>query len=206
MLLSNPEEAYKILDTDYKEKRFVDLENFKKFIENNKDEITKLSFSQFSVNIYDDYQEYICKDQYNNIYNFIVTSPTKYTVKLDTYTILTDKFKENYDNSKTQEKVMLNVNKWILMLNNRDYTAAYDVLDQTFRNNEFGSEENFEKYMRQKYPLHYTVSYGEYKEENGIQIQSIQLKDITNENKDVLDMKIIMKLNDEYNFVMSFEK
>ena len=184
--------------------KMPNVENFENYISSNYQELSGITIRQYLVNRYDDYIEYVCKDQYENLYIFNVTAVKEYTAKLDTYTIPTDKFKEQYDNGETQTKVMMNVDKWIDMLNNRDYTAAYNVLDETFRNNNFSSEEAFEAYMRENYPLHYSIDYISYQEEMNTFVQTISLKDITNESADTKQMTIIVQLKDNYNFVMSF--
>ena len=205
MMLSNQEVAYEYLDKDYREKRFGNLNQFKNYINNNKDELKSLSVSEYLVNVYDDYTEFVCKDKSGIIYIFDAETPLKYTVKLDTYTIISDKYKSEYDSAETQKKVQMNIDKWVQMLNNRDYSSAYNLLDETFRNNTFGSQEKFEKYMKENYSLQYSITYNEYKEENDISRMSITLKDILGKNEITKDLKIIMQLNNNYDFAMSFE-
>lgn len=205
MMLSNQEVAYEYLDKDYREKRFGNLNQFKNYINKNKDELKSLSVSEYLVNVYDDYTEFVCKDKSGIIYIFDAETPLKYTVKLDTYTIISDKYKSEYDSAEIQKKVQMNIDKWVQMLNNRDYSSAYNLLDETFRNNTFGSQEKFEKYMNENYSLQYSITYNEYKEENDISIMSITLKDILGKNETTKDLKIIMQLNNNYDFVMSFE-
>lgn len=205
MALSNTEELYKHLNKEYAEKRFESLDNFQKYIENNKDDIKTLSIQKYSLNSYDGYDEYICMDEYENVYIFKEYGALDYEILLDTYTIPTDKFKETYDKSGNQYKVAMNIDRWIQMLNNRDYKTAYSYLDETFRNNNFESEEAFEQYMRERYPLHYDVELDKSTETNGIYTQTIKLTDITGEDESIIENTIIIQLLDNYEFVMSFE-
>ena len=108
---------------------------------------------------------------------------------------------------------MLNVDKWMQMLNNRDYEAAFNVLDETFRNNNFNGDVNkFEAFMREKYPGHYDVSYINYSEQaGGICTQGLALNEIgTSNNNNTISkeqmLTIIIKLKDDMNFTMSFTK
>ena len=129
----------------------------------------------------------------------------KYSLLLDTYTITTDEFKQQYQNSSNENKVKLNVDKWFDMINNRDYKNAFNYLDETFRTNNLKNDPNtFEAYMRDQYPLHYQVLYGEITERNGTYVQSVKLKDITGEDSTEYMLDIIMQLQDDMNFVMSF--
>ena len=59
--------------------------------------------------------------------------------------------------------------------------------------------------MREKFPLHYELEFGEYSNEADIGIQKIVLTDITGEDSTIIENTIIMQLEDDYNFVMSFE-
>ena len=178
--------------------------NYKKYVENNYQELSEIVFSQYLVNRYDGYIEYVCRDQYKNLYIFDVTAVKEFTAKLDTYTIATEKFLETYENATAQGKVQMNVNKWFLMLNNRDYHAAYNVLDETFRNENFGSEETFEAYMRQMNPLHYEISLETFSEQSDVYTQEIKYYDITGQNQLKNENTIIMQLGEGTDFVMSF--
>lgn len=201
--LAKPELAYEFLEEKYRNNRFGDLKNFEKYCKDNQEEIKGIRVEQYLVNNYEEYSEYVAKDQYGNLYIFQEKSVLDFTFQLDTYTISTEKFKEEYDKVNEQKKVMMNVDKWIQMLNNRDYQTAYQVLDENFRNNYFETEEQFQIMMKNNCPLHYKVEFGEFKEENSTYMQHITLKDIT-EEKEEIQTTIIMKLKDDYQFVMSF--
>ena len=204
-LSSDVEALYNSLDEEYKNKRFGSLEVFERFINENKDELTQSNASEYLVNNLENYKEYVCKDQYGNMYIFRETSIMQYSLLFDTYTIPTDKFMEQYNNSSNENKVKLNIDKWVKMLNNRDYENAFNCLDETFRVNTFNnSEAEFEQYMREKYPGHYEALYGEVTERNGIYGQSIVLKDITGEDTTEYHLDIVMQLGEDLEFVMSF--
>ena len=204
MALSDTERLYNLLNEEYRDKRFENLENFQKYIENNRDTIKTLTLQKYLLNSYDGYDEYVCTDEFENLYIFREYGPLNYEILLDTYTIPTEKFKTTYDESGDQYKVAMNVDRWIQMINNRDYKTAYSYLDKTFRNNNFGSEEAFEQYMRERYPSHYDFELGESTETNGTYTQTIDLTDISGEDGAVIENTIIMQLLDNYEFVMSF--
>lgn len=205
MMLAKPELVYEHLDEEYKNKRFGSLDKFKEYVKNNEEEIKKMYIDEYLSNSFEDYSQYVGKDKYNNIYIFNEKAPLDYTILLDTYTINSEEFKKKYDESKNEYRVKLNVDKWIKMLNNRDYENAYKCLDEKFREEKFGTEEDFEKYMREKFPLHYKLNVGITEEVNGIYKQKIMLQDITGESSEEIENTIIMQLKDNYEFVMSFE-
>ena len=202
--LKKTDYAFELLDTQYRQNRFGnDKAQFDKYIDNNIDELRGLIIRDYSINTYDDYTEYVCRDKYENLYIFRVTDFAEYTVTLDTYTVMTDTFKKTYDGTDNQGKVMLNSDKWIQMINNRDYTSAYNVLDETFRNNNFGSADNFENYMRQNYGEHYDIEFGDFSNQGNTYIQELTLTPISG-SEETKGMTIIMRLSENYGFTMSF--
>ena len=128
----------------------------------------------------------------------------EYTVKLDTYTIMTDKFKEEYLSGNDNKKVIMNIDKFIQMINNYDYKAAYEVLNDTFKQNNFGSEESFKQYMQNTYYRYNSISIKDFSKQNNVYIYQITITNKQND-KEQKEMNIIMKLNSETNFEMSFE-
>ena len=205
MTVNHPEIVYnRYLDEEYKTKRFENVEEFKKYVETNKEEIEKIRATKYLVENEDEQKKYVLMDQYENTYEFYETRTMSYKVKADIYTILSNNYKDTYKAANEQKKVMMNINRWINMLNNRDYKAAYEILDETYRNNNFGSQENFEKQMREVLPSKYEIEYGEFSSEGSTYIQSITFKDIVNENVESINMTVIMKLLEETEFVMSY--
>ena len=205
MMLYNKEEAYNLFDEEYKNKRFGDYKTFSKYVDNNLQDIAKLTFTEYLVNNYDGYKEYVCKDKYGNLYIFHETAVMNFTIKLDTYTLDNEKFIKTYNSSDDQYKVAMNIDKWVQMLNNRDYQAAFKVLDETFRTNNFENDvDQFEEYMRKYFPEHYKLEFGEFSEETGTYMQEITLKDITEQDEKEISKTIYMELGEGTNFVMSF--
>ncbi len=204
LVLVAPELVYEKFDETYRNQRFGSLENFENYITKNADEIKSITLDEYLSNTYSDYTQYVGRDKYDNTYIFNEKDILDYTIQLDTYTILTDSFKTAYDEGDTTMKVRMNIDRWVDMLNNRDYHSAYQYLDETFRNNNFGSEEAFEQYMREHFPLHYQLQVGQFTETNQTYTQYIVLTDMTGETDEEIENTIIMQLKDDYDFVMSF--
>lgn len=201
-LIYDAEFAFNCLEEEYRIKRFGNLDNFKQYIQQNLKEINQSQLKKYQVNNYENYTEYVCVDQYEKMYIFKEEEIMNFTLKLDTYTIPTEKFIETYQSKNEQNKVMMNIDKWVKMLNNRDYITAYNLIDETYRENNFGTQEQFENIMKEKLPLHYEIEYNSFTEENGTYIQSINLISME-ESEDVIQITIFMQLEDELDFVMS---
>ena len=208
MMIKYPEVVYdNYLDEEYRDKRFPNLEDFVNYVEKNNDEISQLRATKYSIQEGEgetEKTEYVLMDQYENTYEFYENGTMEYKVKMDTYTIPTETFTSTYNGSDEQYKVMMNIDKWIEMLNRRDYQTAYTKLDETFRNNTFNTQENFENYMRELLPLQYNIEYKDFTKEGDTYIQDIELIDITNENNDIIQITVIMKLLDGIDYTMSF--
>ncbi len=215
-LNNNVEEAYVMLDEEYKEKRFGSLENFEIYREEKQETFGNENFVQYLVNDYDTYKQYVCKDQFGNLYIFEETYPMEYTLKLDTYTIMTDKFKQEYDNGSDQTKVQMNIDKFILMINNQDYEAAYNVLDDNFKNNYFNTLDEFKQYVQNNMYRYNDLSFESFDVNGNIYSCTVKLTDLS-EGKYVDETKgtggsgyiytwnFVMQLKDNYEFTLSFE-
>lgn len=202
-LYNNVEKYYYILDEEYRNVRYGSFENFKNYIEENKNEFEQIKISKFLINNYDNYKEYVCKDQYDNIYIFDEKYIMDYTIKLDTYTISSDKFNTEYNEANDEKKVQMNVDKFVQMINRQDYKTSYSYLDENFKNNYFTTENKFKEYTKDKFFLYNSIEFKNIqKKGNNLYVCNLQLTDITNENnkKEII---IIMKLNEGTDFKMS---
>ena len=213
---NNIQEAYDRLDDEYKKQRFGTIEKFKQYRENKQEIYGKENFTQYMVNDKGTYKQYVCKDMYGNLYVFEETVPMEYALKLDTYTILTDEFKKEYDTEDSQKKVQMNLNRFILMINNQDYEAAYSVLDSDFKNNYFKNIEDFEKYIKTYAYRYNNMKIDSFDIKGNVYSCSVSLGDSSNgvyvdEEKGtggsgyVYNWDFYMQLGENYDFTISFE-
>lgn len=205
--LDYPQIAYEnYFDDEYKEKRFGSLENYIRYINDNLEE---LEYSQiikyFSDNTTDGNIYYVGIDQYENTYIFTTFASMKFKLKLDNYTIPTDTFKEEYKSAEAEKKVQMNIDKFIQMINRHDYITSYNCLADSFKNNYFNTQEEFENYIKNNFFGHNKLAFKDFEEKgNNIYTCTIQLTDLTGENLETRELTIIMKLNYNLDFEMSF--
>ena len=122
-----PEEAYKSLDAEYRDKRFGSFDEYKKYIElnysklismdvnsikkyenfNNEEEYSQYIFNlelkgldKYLINNYNNYTQYTCIDDYGNYYIFKAAATMRYTLILDTYTLDLPEFLAKYNSRK----------------------------------------------------------------------------------------------------------
>ena len=193
---------YDKLDKNYREKRFGSYSEFAKYIKENN--INNAKLASYLVNREDDYTEYVCKDQNENLYIFKEVAVKDYTITLDTYTLEQEKFNKEYEKATNQKKVMMNIDKFFQMLNAKDYKAAYEKLDTNFKNNYFKTEQDFENYIKQRVFSYNKVEYVSYNGDiSGIFKYDLNLKNKQDETKEV-SFSVVMQLKEGTDFVMSF--
>lgn len=227
-----PKEAYNFLDEEYKSKRFPEYKDFQKYIEYNKkrlqasilDDIKQLSdfkdeekyiqylggldrvqLDKYLVERDENVKRYICMDKNECYYIFNEKKLMDFKLVLDTYTIPSEKFKKTYNKGNEQLKMQLNIDKFIKMINNKDYKNAYSVLDEGFKEKYFQDEMSFEIFVKDRFYEFNQVSFGKFRNEGQIFIYEVTITDIKNLNtKGNLKFNIIMKLLDNYDFIVSF--
>lgn len=203
-LLNNRKLAYSRLDEEYRIKKFETFENFEMYIKDNIKEIVAIQSNQYQKTKTDQYTQYVFADQGGKYYIFRETSPMKYTVILDTYTIDIPEFIEKYDNANEKEKAALNIQKFISALNDRDYEYAYNCLAEQFKVNNFSTQESFEQYIQEKMFTQNEFEFTQFNNEGEIYIFSLKLTDATGADEKEVVMQIIMQLGDDRSFAMSF--
>lgn len=81
-LLTSLEDAYKLLDSDSKNK-YNDYSSFKETINDNIDEIRSATINKYTVQTGDSINKYTIVDQYNNKYTFTAKAVLVYKVNLE---------------------------------------------------------------------------------------------------------------------------
>ncbi len=202
LMLSRPEISYNYLDEEYKNKRFGSLENYSKYISENEAHILKMAVKGYEVKRLGDNTDYMCKDQYGNYYLFNAEKVFDYKVLLDIYTIEQETAINAYNAYSKRQKIAYNVNKWVQMINNKDYQGTYNLLNETYRRNNWNNVEEFENFIKSNYPSYYEIEYGKYEENGESSIQTIILKDIEGKEHSKT-LTLIIKLQKEMDFEMS---
>ena len=81
--LTNPQEAYSMLDEEYKQQNFPTFESFQEYINNNKEKIQSAELLQYDVNRKADYTEYTLVDNNNDSYTVKTTGIWDYTILMN---------------------------------------------------------------------------------------------------------------------------
>lgn len=202
--LRDPQNAFNLLESEYKQKRFAEYNEFETLIRERYSNQT-IKLARYQKIDYDNYTQYICEDEGGHYYIFNETSPMQYTVMLDIYTIDLPEFVEQYNSSTEDIKVQFNIQKFFEAINNEDYTYAYNKLDETYKNNNFPTQADFEKYIKTNFYSQNKLGYTSYEKNGDLYIYKMV---ITNgeDSSQTIEKQFVVKLLEGTDFVMSFEK
>lgn len=223
-----PDLAYNNLDKDYREKKFGNVSNYIKYVQENiklqelyNAKNTKVEdfsnymeyltthknvgLENYRIDKTDEYTQYVCIDSYGNYYIFRATELMKYTLLLDTYTIDIPEFTNKYNESNTQEKIILNLNKFMLALNDGDYKYAYNLLADSFKENNFKTQEEFENYIKSNLFEENEFNYQKYGNEAGTYYTyEVKITDKSGKSNDEITKTFIILLEEGTDFELSF--
>ena len=203
-MLYNRQSAYEYLNEEYRRKRFPTFAEFEKYIKDNIREIAAMKIYQYDKNVSEDVVQYICKDTNNNYYIINEESTMNCTFILDTYTIDLPEFIEKYEKSDDRKKVALNIEKIKEAINAKDFKYVYNKVDETFRNNNFKNYSNFENYLKLNLFEENIFEYKNIEQTANVYVATVVVKNKRNINEEIKEIKIIMKLTEPTDYLISF--
>ena len=229
--LYNSQEAYQTLNEQYRNLRFGTYDKFQEYLQENRSTLEALDSNHRKnykdFNSYEEYENYIqnlkiveldkyliennenyktytCIDDYGNYYIFNIYNAMEYETLLDNYTIETQYFIQEYDKLSSEEKVMVNIDKYFKMINNKDYETAYSKLDQTFKNNNFENLSQYEEYMKNNFYEYNKIEYLECTQQENTYLYKLKITDVTIAKSQEITATFVMQLKEGTDFVMSF--
>ena len=128
----------------------------------------------------------------------------QYEVFLDDYTIMSEEQLQYYNKLDEFDKSKYNMSKFIKMVNTKDYKAIYNVLNETFRNNNFKSVDDLKQYIQNNmYELN-DIEIDEYDDETyEYYVFNCIITNMRNANESK-SMTIIIDQGEGTDFTMSF--
>ena len=204
--LFKPEEAYNLLDEEYKKEKYDTFAKYKEYLDKNKEKIENSLIEKYSVENHDDYTQYTLVDNYDNTYIIKEKSVMNFTIELDDYTTNLSKIDESYNQATDEEKIKTNMDLLIKMINNKDYEQIYDkYLNSSFKNKYFATKTSFSQYMSKNFFDYNYVDSETYVKEDNYFVISIHYKSREGLSAEENNKKIIMKLGESINdFQISF--
>jgi len=158
----NIEDAYNSLNEEYRNKRFGNIEEYKKYLNNKFEAIGLINLDKYLIKERDGYIEYVLIDTEGNYYIFNEKSVMNYEVILDTYTIDVPEFIEKYNSGDEEEKVKLSIGRFLEAIYEKDYQYAYNKLHESFKAQTFNTIEEFENYIKNIFSDNVSIEYNEF--------------------------------------------
>ena len=206
-LIYDLENAYNMLDEQYRKAKFDSFVEFEKYVQNNYNKLITINIKKYGKDPTEDYIQYVFEDRQGKEYIFKEETTMKYSVILDTYTLDLPEFIQKYENSNTQEKVILNLNKFMLAINDKDYKYAYNTLADSFKQNNFPTLESFEAYAKQNFFDNNEFEYRNYDSEGETYYTyAVTISDGNGQDTKTISKTFIIQLKEGTDFVLSFNK
>lgn len=141
------EGLYYKLNEEYRNLKFPNIENFRYYINENKENIINGNIKKYEINKYDDYKDYVVICENDNPYIFSAESLMDYTILLDKYTVITKRYQEQYERALTGAQTKYCINRIVQAINDKNYDFVYQKLNVIQKNNYYKNIEDFKEFI-----------------------------------------------------------
>ena len=195
-VFNNTEKSYELLNEEYRNKRFGSIDQYIKFLNEKIGQLQNIKITQYNIDDSGLVKIYTGTDENGNYYHIEESAYMEYELILDNYTL------EDYSNEDTEEKIKKSTQKFILMINSADYTNAYNLLDETFRGNNFPTEQEFIDYVKNNWFKRNIIASREVTDE-GICI--VTMKETLSTNSNTIQKQFKVTLGEGMEFTIEFD-
>lgn len=199
-----PEVAFKLLDEEYRNKKFSNLDEFKNYVQKNSDRFDNFVLKSYGKEIEGNMTQYVATDTNDYYYQIKASTGMKYSVILDNYTIETEEYVQKYNSASDSTKIATCINKFFKLIDSKEYKNAYSYLDDTFKQTNFNTVDKFETYAKQKFFNHNIVSIESAEKVGDVYSCKVQIKSGVSLSAMSEDITVIIMLKENTDFVMSF--
>ena len=198
-----------MLDSEYREKRFQN--NYNNFIYYRTQMLNNAKFDTEIKSVTEstskeDNINYSIKTKKDNNYIISENIPMNFTIQLDEYTIVLDSFKEKYNSAKIVTKITTDVDKVMKMINTYDYINLYNILDESYKNENFSEINSFISYITSELYNSNIYEIKNVKVQGDNYIAEITVYENNENDSNTNNIKIIIQLLDGTNFKILFQK
>lgn len=205
--INAPEEAFALIDATYKKEKFHDnIEQFKTYIQNNRDTLQDANIVKHGVTKENGVTKYSFVDNFGNYYELKETGIYEYTIILDNYTVPSKEQIQTYNRLTDEQKALSDMDKVMKLIDQKDYSTIYNYLNVEFKNNNFPALESFTNYMNENFFENNIVGKIGIKKEGNVFVLNVPYKESLSKAAEDREKTFIMKLTEGLNFELSFEK
>lgn len=204
LLMNNYNQMYNLLDNSYKEARFNNVQNYYEYCNKMHNKIQDSMLIKYSKKVENNIETYTCIDNLNNTFIIKINSTFEPEIQLDDYTIETDYFKTQYAQASNESKAVTDADKFMKMINSKDYETAYNLLDATYKANTFPTLSSYIQSMEASFYENNFYEMKDISEQGSYYIVTIEIKDRVSASANNKTIKVIIGLKEGTNFAMSF--
>lgn len=206
LAINNSEVAFEMLDKQNKLTRFEnDIDNYKKYVENNKEKIINSIITDVQVEAQENYKKYIIQDTYERTYIITEYNYNNYTMAIEEYEIESDEDIEEFSKLSSEEKVKSNIEKIFKLLDEKEYSKVYEKLNNEFKNTNFQTLESFENYAINTFFDYNMLGQITIEEQGTNYIIKVPYKDGTSSAAEKRTKVFVMRLLEGTEFEISFQ-
>ena len=207
LALYKPELAFDMINEEYKNKKFDNnIETFKKYILISQEFFENSFIKEVNVVNVNDNVIYKAKDNGNNNIKIKENKYMDFEIILDNYTLQDQDDIDEYLNLSDEEKIQYNIEKVFVMLSHREYSLVYNILDETFKANNFPNLNDFIKYVDNTFFIDNYMANTIIQKQGNNYVIDVSYKNGTSSVAEAKEKSFVMKLLDNTDFVMSFSK
>lgn len=205
--LTKPEVAFTILEKGYKSQKFGnDINKYKKYIENNKEKLSDTAIVESSVKASDNSTQYTIVDTYGKTYIIKEYKYTDYTIEIQEDNKENEEYLNKYLALSPTEKVEENIKRVYQLIDDKEYESVYNLLDSQFKSSNFATLEQFENYAKETFFEYNVIGKITIQEQGQNYVINVPYKDGYSSVAEKREKNFVMRLQENTDFILSFEK
>lgn len=205
--LTKPEVAFTILEKGYKSQKFGnDINKYKKYIENNKEKLSDTAIVESSVKASDNSTQYTIVDTYGKTYIIKEYKYTDYTIEIQEENKENEEYLNKYLALSPTEKVEENIKRVYQLIDDKEYESVYNLLDSQFKSSNFVTLEQFENYAKETFFEYNVLGKITIQEQGQNYVINVPYKDGYSSVAEKREKNFVMRLQENTDFILSFEK
>ena len=205
--LTKPEVAFTILEKGYKSQKFGnDINKYKEYIENNKEKLADTAIVESSVKASDNSTQYTIVDTYGKTYIIKEYKYTDYTIEIQEDNRENEEYLNKYLALSPTEKVEENIKRVYQLIDDKEYESVYNLLDSQFKSSNFATLEQFENYAKETFFEYNVLGKITIQEQGQNYVINVPYKDGYSSVAEKREKNFVMRLQENTDFILSFEK
>lgn len=111
----------------------------------------------------------------------------------------------NISKMSEEDRIESYIGEFISLIEEKNYSQAYNKLNANFKNNYFKTVEDFEKYAESKYPSNPNIEYSSIEKIGEIYLIQTKITDVIDSSFQEVSQKFVVRENGANDYTISFE-